>query len=94
MIFDVAGATAEMAVERLGNGLLKVGARHAPLRQPFEQHLSFVEKTRGAIPALKGEMLDEGFLQDRSSPFLAWPSTVRIDLPLKLAAETMQVGLV
>jgi hypothetical protein len=25
---------------------------------------------------------------------LAWPSTVRIDLPLKFAAGTMQVGLV
>jgi hypothetical protein len=31
MIFDVAGATAEMAVERLGNGILKIGARHAGL---------------------------------------------------------------
>ena len=65
MIFDVAGAAGEMAVKRLGDGFLDVGARHALLRQPFEQHLNFVEKARGAISALKGEMLDKGFLQNR-----------------------------
>ena len=36
----------------------------------------------------------KAFCSADSSPFFAWPSTVRIALPLKLAAETMQVGLV
>ena len=80
-----------MAVERLGDGFFKRGARHPFSRQPFEQRLTLVEKARGAVAALKGEVIDEGFLQGRE---LAWPSTVRIDLPLKLAAGTMQVGLV
>src|SRR5262252_835894 len=53
-----------MAVERLGNGLFKVCARHAFFCQPLEQYLALVEKARGAIAALKREVLDEGFLQD------------------------------
>ena len=36
----------------------------------------------------------KAFCRAVSSPFLACPSTVRIDLPLKLAAGTTQVGLV
>ena len=65
VIPDVTGAAAEVAIERLANGLFKVGARHTFFLQPLEQHLSFVEKARGAIAALESEMLDEGFLQDR-----------------------------
>jgi hypothetical protein len=83
-----------MAVERLGDRLFQIGARDALFRQPLEQHLGFVEKARGAIAALKGEVLDEGFLQSRKLAVLGMPSTVRIDLPLKRTAGTMQVGLV
>jgi hypothetical protein len=54
-----------MAVERLGNGFLKLSARHALSRQPLEQRLAFVEKARGAVAALKGEVGDESLLQGR-----------------------------
>src|SRR5262249_39569302 len=65
MIFDVAGAAAEVTVERLGDGFLKLGARNAFLFQPLEQDLTFVKKACGAVAALKGKVSDEGFLQDR-----------------------------
>jgi len=71
VIFDVTGAAAEMTVERLGNGLFKICAGHAFSRQPLEQYLTLVEKARGAIAALKGEVINEGFLQAESSPSLA-----------------------
>ena len=54
-----------MAVERLGDGFLKLGARHALSRQTFEQHLAFVEEAGRAIAALKGKVIDESFLQRR-----------------------------
>ena len=94
VVFDVASAAAEVAVQRLGDGLLEIGARDRRLRQALEQDLALVEKAGRAIAALKGEVGDKGLLQGESSPSLAWPSTVRIDLPSKLAAGTMQVGLV
>ena len=64
VIFDVACTAAEVTVQRFGDGLLEIGSGRALLRQPFEQHLSFVEKARGAVAALKGEVLNEGLLQD------------------------------
>src|SRR5262249_44675956 len=36
----------------------------------------------------------KAFCRTESSPFFAWPSTVRIALPLKFAAGTTQVGMV
>src|SRR4051812_1702010 len=65
MIFDVTGAAAKMAVERLGNGLLEIRSRHRLLRQTFQQNLSLVQKAGGAISTLKRKMLDESFLQNR-----------------------------
>jgi len=56
VIFDVAGATAQVSVERLGDGLLEVGPRHWIARQTREQHLAFVQKTRGTLAALEGKM--------------------------------------
>src|SRR5437588_13131111 len=66
MIFDVARATAEMAVQRLGDGFLKLGARHALSRQTFEQHLAFVEEAGRAVTALKGKMIADSYLQNRT----------------------------
>src|SRR5262249_57778989 len=63
--FDVTGATAQMPVERLSNGLLEIRSRHRLLRQTFQQNLSLVQKAGGAISTLKREMLDESFLQNR-----------------------------
>ena len=95
VIFDVAGAAAQVAVERLGDGLLEIGARHTLLRQALEQNLALVQEAGGAIAALERKMGDETpFAGQMSSPSFAWPSTVRIVLPAKLAAGTMQVGLV
>ena len=96
MIFDVPGAAAKMTVERLGNGLFKICAGHAFFRQPLEQHLALVEKARGAIAALKGEVLDEGSLQNGELAVLgmAFDGADQFAVKLKLAADTMQVGLV
>ena len=63
MIFDVTGAAAQMAVERFGNRFLKIGARYRLLCQTFEQNLALVEEAGRTVAALKGEMLDERFLQ-------------------------------
>ena len=94
VIFDVAGAAADMAVERLGDGVSR-DRRAPPAPSPaLQQHLALVEEARGAIAALEREMLDEGLLQRRQFAVLRMPSTVRMDLPSKLAAETTQVGLV
>src|ERR1700730_14590680 len=65
VIFDVAGATAQVTVERRGNSLLEIGAGDGLLGQTFQQDLTLVQKTRSAIPALKSKMLDESFLQNR-----------------------------
>ena len=53
VIFDVAGATAQVAVERLGNGLLEIRARHRLLRQTLQQNLALVQEAGRAIAALK-----------------------------------------
>src|SRR3984957_19663935 len=65
MIFDVAGAAAEVTVKRLGYGLLEIRAGDRRLRQSLEQDLALVEKTRGAIAALEGELGDKSLLQSR-----------------------------
>ena len=65
VIFDVAGAAAQVAVERLGNGLLEIGARHRLLRQTLQQNLALVQEARGAIAALERKVLDERLLQRR-----------------------------
>src|SRR5262245_62473924 len=65
VIFDVTGATAQMAVERLGNRLLEICSRHRLLRQTLQQNLPLVQKAGGAISTLKREMLNESFLQNR-----------------------------
>ena len=83
-----------MAIERLGDRLLEIGARHRLLREALEQYLALVDEAGGTVTALEREVLDEGLLQNGSSPFLACPSIVRIDLPSKLAAGTTQVGVV
>src|ERR1700730_7628109 len=54
-----------MAIERVGNGLLKIGARHRPLRQTLQQHLALVEESGGAVAALEREVRDESLLQFR-----------------------------
>src|SRR6185295_790640 len=53
VIFDVPGAAAQMAVERLGNGVFEIAARHRLFRQSLQQHLTLVEKSGGAIAALE-----------------------------------------
>ena len=63
MIFDVAGATADMAVERLSDGFLKLGTCHRLFRQTLKQNLALVQKARGAVAALKGKMVDKSLLQ-------------------------------
>src|SRR5262249_52740544 len=64
VIFDVTGATAQMAIERLGDSLLEIRSRHRLLRQTFEQDLTLVQKTGVAIAALKCKMLDKSLLQN------------------------------
>jgi hypothetical protein len=78
-----------VAVERLGDGLLEIGACDWRLRQSLEQDLALVEETAGAITALEGEVGEamKAFCKMVSSPSLAWPSTVRIDLLSKLAGR-------
>src|SRR5262249_58323670 len=44
--------------------LLEIRSRHRLLRQTFEQDLTLVQKTGGAIAALKCKMLDESLLQN------------------------------
>src|ERR1700722_17436119 len=65
MIFDVAGAAAEVTVQRLGNRLLEIRAGDRRLRQSLEQDLALVEKTCGSIAALEGELGDKSLLQSR-----------------------------
>src|SRR5258705_13291856 len=65
MIFDVAGATADMAVERLSDGFLKLGTCHRLFRQTLKQNLALVQKARGAVAALESEVIDESLLQHR-----------------------------
>ena len=54
-----------MAVQRLGDGLLEIGAGDRRPRQALEKDLALVEKAGRAIAALEGEMLDESLLQGR-----------------------------
>src|ERR1700738_3869679 len=65
MIFDVAGAAAEVAVQRLGNRLLEIGAGDRRLRQALEKDLALVEEARRAIAALEGKIINESLLQRR-----------------------------
>ena len=74
--------------------LLEISARHRRLGQTLQQDLPLVQEAGGAIAALEGEVPMKAFCSAESSPFLACPSTVRMVLPSKLAAETTQVGLV
>ena len=46
VVFDVAGATAEVAVESLSDRGVECGALDRCFRQPFQQHLAFVQKAR------------------------------------------------
>src|SRR5690349_16198591 len=63
VVFDVAGAAAEVTVERFGDGAFEIGALHRRLGQALQQNLPLVEEPRGAIAALEGEVPDEGLLQ-------------------------------
>src|SRR5829696_1733131 len=65
VVFDVAGAAADMAIERFSDGVFEIGALHGRLGQALQQNLPFIEEARGAVAALEREMLDEGFLQRR-----------------------------
>lgn len=67
VIFDVAGAAAKMTIERIEDRFLDIGARHGRLRQAFQQHLAFVQKSGRAIAALERKVFDEGFLQHGKS---------------------------
>src|SRR5262245_12887057 len=64
VVFDVAGAAAQMTVKRLSNGLLKVRPRHRLLRQTLEQNLALVQESGRTVAALERKMLDEGLLQN------------------------------
>jgi len=70
VIFDVAGATAQVAVERLGDGFLEIRSRYRLLRQTFQQDLTLVQKTWSAIATLERKMLDESFLKNRKFAIL------------------------
>src|SRR6267142_7061511 len=63
MVLDIAGATAEVAIEGLGNRFFEIGARHRLLRQTLQQDLALVQEAGGAIAALERKMLDECLLQ-------------------------------
>ena len=56
VVFDVTGAAAQVAVERLGDGLIEVGPRDRLLRQTLEQNLPLVQETGGTVAALKSKM--------------------------------------
>src|SRR4051812_30379644 len=73
MIFDIAGATAEVSVERFGDGLLELDACDRCLRQTLQQHLALVQEAGGAIAALEREVLDERLLQRRELAILRMP---------------------
>ena len=95
VIFDVAGAAAEVAVERLGDQAFEAVARHRRFRQPLEQDLALVQEAGGAVAALEREVLDEGLLQRRTVR-RSWRGLRRCGSSCrrKLAADTTQVGLV
>src|SRR5271170_6143321 len=63
VVFDVAGAAAEVAVQRQGDSLLEIRPRDRRLRQSLEQDLALVEKTGGAIAALESEVRNKSLLQ-------------------------------
>src|ERR1700682_4053638 len=73
MIFDIAGATADVPIERFRNRVLEFGAFHRRLCQTLEQDLPLVQETRGAIAALERKMLDKGLLQRRKLAILRMP---------------------
>ena len=92
--FDVAGAAAEVAVQRLGNRLLEIGPADRRLRQALEKDLALVEEARRAIAALESEIINESLLQRSELTVLRMAFDGANYLPSKLAAGTMQVGLV
>src|SRR6187431_1955694 len=65
MVFEVAGAAADMAIERFSDGVFEISALHGRLGQTLQQDLPLVEKARGAVAALEGEVPNEGLLQRR-----------------------------
>src|SRR5262245_25765660 len=65
VILDVTGTTAEMTVERLGDGFLEVGPRDRLLRPTLEQNLALVQESGRTVAALESEVLDERPLQRR-----------------------------
>src|SRR5712671_4746687 len=83
VILDVAGATAEVAIERLGNRSFEIGARHRLLRETLQQDLALVQEAGGAIAALERKMLDESRLQRRKLAVLG----VAFDGADRLAVE-------
>jgi hypothetical protein len=56
MVFDVAGAAADMAIERFRDGVFEIRALHGRLGQTLQQDLPLVEEARGAIAALEGKV--------------------------------------
>src|SRR3954469_21851305 len=64
VVLDVTGAATQVAVERLGDGLVEVGPRDRLLRQTLEQNLPLVQETGGTVAALKSKMRDERLLQN------------------------------
>ena len=63
MIFNIAGAAAKMTVQGFGNRALEFCTRNRHFLQSFQQNLALVEKTRGAVTALEGEMLNKALLE-------------------------------
>src|SRR5258708_7069086 len=73
MIFDVAGAAADVSVERLSNGLFEFSPRHRRFGEALQQHLALVQEAGRAIAALEREVLDECPLQRCELAILRMP---------------------
>jgi len=63
VIFDVAGAAADVSVERLSNRLFERGTRHRFFRQTLQQDLGFVQEAGRAVATLEREIVNEGLLK-------------------------------
>src|ERR1700733_1647805 len=83
VIFDIAGAAAEMAVKSFQDRLVEVGAWHLRFRQALQQYLAFVQKSGRAVAALKREMFNERLLQHGELPVLR----MSLDSADRLAGE-------
>jgi hypothetical protein len=53
VIFNIARASAEMAVERLGNGFFQLSACYRLLGEALQQNLTLVQEPGRAIAALE-----------------------------------------